>query len=173
MRPNPYTILLVDDSPDDILFMTRAFKKIGVTDPIQHVGGGDEAVRYLKGEGAFSDRATYQYPSFIVTDLKMPQGDGFALLHHLKGSPTHAVIPTVVYSSSDDPDDIRRCYAMGAGSYIVKRNKTDELQRMFKIFFDYWMECEVPAVDSSGRILPTYPYGKLGERFSVRPMGEP
>ena len=166
MRPNPFTILLVEDSPDDALLMMRAFQKIGVSDAIQHVRGGTEAIQYLKGEGQFADRDRFRYPSFIVTDLKMPAGDGFALLSHLKSTPQHAVIPTVVYSSSDDPDDIRRCYAMGAGSYIVKRNQASELQRMFKIFFDYWMECEVPAVDETGKILPTYSYGKLGERFT-------
>jgi len=166
MRPSPFTILLVEDSPDDAALMLRAFKKIGVDAPIRHVSGATEAICYLKGEGKFTDRNTYQYPSFILTDLKMPTGDGFALLSYLKGTPQFAVIPTVVYSSSDDPDDIKRCYAMGAGSYIVKRSGNDELRRVFQIFFDYWMVCEVPAVDITGKMLPTYSFGKLGERYS-------
>lgn len=165
MRPYPFTILLVEDSADDAGLMLHAFKKIGVTAPIQHVWGAEEAIEYLLGQKRFADRTTFQYPSFILTDLKMPRGDGFALLKHLKSAPQFAVIPTVVYSSSDDTDDIKRCYAMGAGSYIVKRSGTEELRKVFKTFFDYWMLCEVPAVDADGKMLPTNGSGKLGALY--------
>ena len=49
-------------------------------DPIHVVDNGLEAIAYMKGEGKYSDRNKFAYPTFIMTDLKMPEVDGFAVL---------------------------------------------------------------------------------------------
>jgi CheY-like chemotaxis protein len=95
----------------------------------------------------------------------MPKADGFAVLEHLKGNPEWAVIPTVVLSSSTDIDDIRTAYLLGASTYHVKPAGLDALQRLLKILHDYWMTCEVPPVEPSGRHIRTDSQGKLGQRF--------
>ena len=74
----------------------------------------------MMGEGKYSDRRLYAYPTFITTDLKMPGADGFAVLEHLKNNPEWAVIPTVVLTGSRDLDDIKKSYMLGASSYHVK-----------------------------------------------------
>jgi len=160
-----FTILAVDDSEDDQTLITRAFRENGVTCPIQWVSSGEEAIAYLKGEGKFADRSQYAYPSFVMTDLKMPMGDGFSVLQHLKSTPEWAVIPTMVFTASADLDDIKRSYMLGAGSYIVKPNDYEEMRRLLNIFYAYWMECETPKTDAGGKRLDTKSEGKLGERF--------
>lgn len=165
MRPYHSTIMVVDDDPNDLIFIERAFRSIGVKDPIHTINGGEEAIAYMKGEGKYADRATYAYPTFITTDLKMPGQDGFAVLEHLKNNPGWAVIPTVVLTSSPDLDDIKKAYMLGASSYHVKPNSTDELRHQLKVLHDYWMTCQVPEVDITGRQLRTDSRGKLGERF--------
>ena len=102
---NP-TLLVVDDSEDDQFLIKYAFKKIGVTDPIHLLSDGAEAIAYMMGEGKYADRKKFAYPTFIMTDLKMPRRDGFAVLEFLKGNPEWAVIPTIVFSASYDTDDI-------------------------------------------------------------------
>jgi CheY-like chemotaxis protein len=159
------TIMVVDDDPADLFLIEKAFRANGVKDPIHTVIGGEEAIAYMKGEGEFSDRRKYAYPTFIITDLKMPGADGFAVLEHLRNNPEWAVIPTVVLTSSDDLDDIKKAYMLGASSYHVKPNTTEGLCALLKVLHDYWMTCEVPQVDSTGRQLRTNSAGKLGERF--------
>src|SRR5688572_4121291 len=95
---NP-TMLLVDDDADFLMFVERAFRKNGITSPIHQVHDGKEAIAYMMGEGKFSDRNVYEYPTFILIDLKMPNTDGFTVLQHLKKNPEWAIIPTVVFSS--------------------------------------------------------------------------
>ena len=129
------------------------------------VGSGAEAIAYMMGEGKFSDREKYAYPTFIMTDLKMPNGDGFAVLEFLKGNPQWKVIPTIVLSGSADLDDIKKSYMLGASSYHVKPQSHEELRHQLKVVNDYWMTCQVPEVDSTGKQLPTDSAGKLGERF--------
>jgi len=165
MKKYHATIMVVEDDPNDQFLIVQAFKKIGVTDPIQIVGGGAEAIAYMMGEGKFSDRQKYAYPTFIITDLKMPKGDGFTVLEFLKGNPQWKVIPTIVLSASSDLDDIKKSYMLGASSYHIKPQSHDELRNHLAVINAYWMTCQVPEVDSTGKQLLTDSVGKLGERF--------
>src|SRR3954466_13473959 len=158
--------MVVEDDSNDQFLIEQAFRKIGVTDPIQIVSSGGESIAYMMGEGKFSDREKYAYPTFIITDLKMPRGDGFAVLEFLKGNPQWKVIPTIVLSASADLDDIKKSYMLGASSYHVKPQNHEALQHQLKVINDYWMTCQVPEVDSTGKQLLTDSVGKLGERFS-------
>jgi CheY-like chemotaxis protein len=165
MKKYHATILVVEDDGNDQLLIERAFRKIGVTDPIQIVGDGAEAIAYMMGEGKYSDRSIFAYPTFVITDLKMPRADGFAVLEFLKGNPEWAIIPTIVLSASSDLDDIKKSYMLGASSYHVKPRGWEELREQLAVINAYWMTCQVPQVDTTGRQLRTDSQGKLGERF--------
>jgi CheY-like chemotaxis protein len=160
------TILLVDDDVDFLTFVERAFRQNGVTSPIHKVFDGAEAIAYMMGEGKFADRKVYEYPTFVMTDLKMPGTDGFSVLSHLKGNPEWAIIPTVVFSSSSDLDDIKKSYMLGASSYHIKPISMSTLREHLDILHRYWMTCEAPEVDVTGRQRRTDSVGKLGDRFA-------
>lgn len=170
MKKYDATILLVDDDKDFSMFVERAFRHNGVTSPIHRVFDGAEAIEYMMGEGKFADRTIFEYPTFIMTDLKMPRADGFSVLQHLKSNPEWAIIPSVVFTSSSDLDDIKKSYMLGASSYHVKPLSTELLRKHLKILHDYWMSCETPEVDITGRQRQTDSVGKLGERF-IQPVG--
>lgn len=160
------TILIAEDNVDDQELLLRGFKKIGMTSPIHIVNDGLQAIDYMIGEGKYSDRTKFPYPTFIITDLKMPGGDGFAVLEFLKANPEWSIIPTVVFSASVDLDDIKKAYMLGASSYHVKPPTTEELIHQLRVLHAYWLTCEVPEVDSSGKQVRTDSRGKLGERFA-------
>ena len=159
------TIIVIDDDQNDQILIERALRKIGVTDPIHVLSDGAEAIEYMMGEGKYSNRQKYAYPTFILTDLNMPRKDGFAVLEFLKGNPEWAVIPTIVFSASCDTDDIKKAYMLGASSYHVKPRTHGALVHQLLVLHAYWMTCEVPEVDATGRQLRTASAGKLGERF--------
>ena len=165
MKRPEFTILIADDDPNDRFFIQRAIEATGVKAEVQLVSCGEEAIAYLKGEGQFADRAQHQYPSVILTDLKMSPGDGFSVLAFLKSTPRSAIIPTVVLSASGDLDDIKKAYMLGASAYLIKPQQQEELARLIKVLVNFWMVCEVPEVDEAGRRLLTESAGKLGERF--------
>ena len=66
----PPTVLVADDDDNDMLLLQMAFKKAGHR--FFRVKDGVEAVAYLKGEGPFSDREKFPYPSCLLLDLRMP-----------------------------------------------------------------------------------------------------
>lgn len=157
-------ILVIDDEPDDIFLIQSAFRAIGIP-TIQTVDSGDEARAYLAGQGRYANRDAHPYPEFVITDLKMPNGDGFSVLEHFKQHPEWAVIPTVVLSGSQDNDDIKRAYLLGASSYHVKPSSPAALRTLVKTLHDYWTQCEVPEVERNGKHLETDSSHKLGKRF--------
>jgi CheY-like chemotaxis protein len=161
-------ILLVDDDSIAQELITLAFRRSGVTCPINCVESGNEAIAYLKGERGFADRKQYPYPSLLITDLNMRDGDGFALLERLYGSPRHRIIPTVVMSSSEDEDDIRTAYSLGANAYFVKPSGFSALQHLVNLLYQTWLLASRPVVDSNGCQVTTNSVGKLGERFAHR-----
>src|ERR1044072_5161858 len=125
----------------------------------------------MMGEGKYADRSKYAYPTFICTDLKMRGVDGFSVLEHRIKDPVSSMIPTVVLTSSRDPDDIKKAYMLGASSYHIKPGSADALRAQLKTMHEYWMTCEVREVDSSGRELLTDSQGKLGERYEQPERG--
>lgn len=158
-------ILIVDDDPDAQEMLVLALQRIGVSSRVRCVNSGNEAVAYITGQGDFSDRERFPYPSLLITDLKMPEGDGFALLAQLKSTPQHRVVPTIVMSASSDDDDIKKSYMLGASSYFVKPAGFEALERLLKLLYELWLLAEIPAVDANGKHLTTNSVGKLGERF--------
>ena len=165
MKNATFTILVVDDDENDQLMIRRTFQKISNVATIQSARNGEEAIAYMMGEGQFSDREKFKYPSFIMTDLKMPRSDGFAVLEFLKSNPMWRIIPAVVLSASKDMDDIKKSYMLGASSYHIKPNDPVALHKMLDLLYQYWMSCEVPQVDATGKQVQTDSAGKLGERF--------
>ncbi len=163
-------VLVVDDSPIDRELIVAALRAAGLQKEIRTVDDGAQAIAYLSGQGKFSDRAENSYPCFVVTDLKMPVADGFALLEYMRSRTDLALIPTVVFSGSADPDDVKTAYQLGAASYIVKPATAEELRKYLRLVYEYWTLCEVPPALLTGESMKTESRGKLGERFSRPPF---
>jgi CheY-like chemotaxis protein len=132
---------------------------------VQLAAGGHDAIAYLQGQGPYSDRSQYEFPSYILTDLQMPEGDGFHVLQFIKENPALSIIPVVMLSNSDDTDDIRHAYLLGASSYFVKPLDIPSMRKLLKKIHDYWIECEVPEVDAAGYATPTDSTGRPGARY--------
>ena len=69
-------------------------------------------------------------------------------------------------STSDDTDDIRQAYVLGASSFFVKPPDLPSLKGLLKKIHDYWLECEVPEIDAEGYALETNSRGRLGARYA-------
>ncbi|MDB6025906.1 MAG: response regulator receiver protein [Verrucomicrobiales bacterium] len=166
MRLGYFAMLIVDDCEDDCRLIERALLKNGLTGPLRFVDSGNEAIAYFKGDGKYAHRKEFPYPSIVITGLKMSPGDGFSVLAYLKAHPEWAVIPVLMFSNSDDLDDIKRAYCLGASCYARKPSKPAELERFLGLFYDFWVECEVPQIDVNGKRTRTSSEGKLGARFT-------
>ena len=151
MYDKPFTVMLVEDDLNDIFIVKRAFKLAHIQNPLQVVTDGEEAIKYLRGEGKYSDRATYPLPHLVVMDLKMPRKTGFEVLEWIKrdGRPLRR-IPVVIVSSSDNPADVNRAYELGANAYMVKPMDFRAVEHLFESITHYWgLECAKPELEAA------------------------
>jgi CheY-like chemotaxis protein len=165
MKAQKFTLLIVDDDKNARFLAQHTFESLATRYTVQLAASGDEAIAYLKGEGKFADREEFEFPAYIITDLKMHPGDGFHVLEFLKKHPALSLIPVVMLSSSDDADDIRQAYLLGASSFLVKPSTLEGLRVLLRKIHEYWAECEVPEVDIDGYAVPTNDLGRLGARY--------
>ena len=138
-------ILLAEDSEDYALILQSAMKSIGWTNPIRIVRNGKDAIEYLSGEGKYSDREAWPFPSVMFIDIKMPQADGFDVLRWMRNHPECAVLPMIMLSSSDDEGDVRLAYELGANGYFVKPALVRDLKAMLNAAYDFWAFCSKPG----------------------------
>ncbi len=155
------SILIVDDSPSEQLLIKEAFRDLGVMDVIHIANDGEEAIAYLKGHGKYSDRQKFQFPTFLLTDLKMPKINGFELLSFLKRS-HFIIIPTIVWTMSRDEDDIQHSYLLGANAYHTKPTQKEEFLKLLKKLYEYWAEVQLPDLDADGNLRRAKQSGKSG-----------
>ena len=137
--PEHAVVLLVEDREDDILLIRRAFDKAGLSNPLQVVGDGEEAIDYLGGIGKYSSRGEYPLPDLILLDLKMPKLDGFQVLEWIRAQPGIRGIAVVVLTSSDQLRDVNRAYQLGANSFLVKPNDFGNSVELARLLREYWM----------------------------------
>jgi CheY-like chemotaxis protein len=126
------TILLVDDSRNDIFLMRMAFKKAEFNSPLQEVHNGEQAIAYLKGEGKYSDRNLYPLPSLMLLDLNMPMKNGFDVLGWARTQPSFKRLSIIIMTASMRPEDVGRAFELGANSYLVKPSNLDDLAQMIR-----------------------------------------
>jgi CheY-like chemotaxis protein len=133
------TVLLAEDDDNDILLFRRAFAKASVPNPLMVVRDGEEAIDYLSGAGAYSDRSRYPFPCLLITDLKMPKATGFDVLTWLRNRAQPASLRIVVLTASLDETDKRLAFNLGAQAYLVKPLTHDELVEMALQIKDTWL----------------------------------
>ena len=122
-------VLLVDDDPGDALMVRESFAHNRRNSRFHVVTDGSQALRFLRQTGEFADAPR---PRLILLDLNLPGLHGLEVLAEIKTDPALMVIPVVILSSSRQPDDVQRSYAMHANAYIVKPADFDGFEDVVK-----------------------------------------
>src|ERR1041385_9209783 len=118
MMAEDFTVLLVEDSADDVLLMQRAFRKASLINPLNVVTDGEQAIDYLAGNGQYSDRGKYPLPVLVLLDIKLPRRSGHEVLAWLKQHPGLKRVPVVMLTSSNETADINRAYDLDRKSVV-------------------------------------------------------
>jgi CheY-like chemotaxis protein len=130
---------LVEDDPDDVFIIQRAFRKANLVTSMEVVTDGEQAVHYLSGQGLYQDRERYPLPILMLLDLKLPRYSGFEVLSWVRNESDFKYLPVVVLTSSDQEVDIKRAYAVGANSYLTKPPSLNMLLEMVQAIGLYWL----------------------------------
>jgi DNA-binding response OmpR family regulator len=124
---NTFTILHVEDDPNDVFLVQRALSTLPCEVSVQVAENGLQAMDYLAGRGAYSDRTQFPLPQVMLLDLKIPLLDGFEVLARVRERAPRRRLRVFVLSSSDDPGDRKRAKQLGADEYFVKTFSFDDV----------------------------------------------
>ena len=132
-------ILFVEDSIDDATLTIHALTKSGFASKLYHVKDGAEALDFIYCKGMYASRNIKEHPKLILLDLKMPKVSGLQVLEKVKSDPNFKCIPVIILTSSKEDPDIKKCYELGANSYIVKPVDSNNFFLTIKEIGLYWM----------------------------------
>lgn len=131
-------ILIAEDDADDRFLLQTAFQENGFNEQLRFVENGIELLEYLNGnEDIMAGR---NFPRFIMLDLNMPKKDGREVLKELKQHTVFKNIPVVIFSTTHNEQEMRRCYELGANSYITKPSSFENLLKTVANLRSYWMQ---------------------------------
>lgn len=132
----PFNILLIEDNPGDVRLTQEAFKEGRKKVNLEVVMDGVEAIKYLKQEGKYKDKAT---PDLVLLDLNLPKWDGREVLREIKTDPTLRRIPVVVLTTSNAEQDIINSYDLHANCFINKPVDFDNFFDIVQKIEDFWL----------------------------------
>jgi len=137
ISPSKFQILLIDDNEADAKLFELALREAAPRVKLYWVSSAAEGVEYLQQENRFRDVGPVD---LVLCDLNMPAMTGFEFVAKVKGDSALKITPLVVYSGSASRMDIRRCYLLGANSYISKPMTMGMMVQQLKALVHYWLE---------------------------------
>jgi CheY-like chemotaxis protein len=132
---NLVPILLVEDSPTDVMMTREAMEDYRVLNALHVVEDGVAAMEYLRL--AIQDRPGH-LPGLIILDLNLPRKSGREVLQELKADPILMNIPVVVLTSSKSEEDVAKSYGLHANCYITKPVDFAKFIEVVRTINEFW-----------------------------------
>lgn len=128
---NDCQIIVVDDDHEDHLILRDYFSDAGKDHCVRFIDNGKKAIEYLE---QLDDK---DLPRLIVLDLNMPILNGTQTLLKLKATSRLRDIPVIVFSTSENENEKRKCLSFGAIDYMVKPVGFEDGKMMVNRFMSY------------------------------------
>jgi len=126
-------IFYVEDDIDYAFFMRSAVQEVKDTLNLTIMDDGAEALQKLRD---FAESKTR--PKLILLDLNLPGLSGLDLLKFIREIPYLKTIPVILFSTSDNPDDVKASIEFGANAYLTKPDGYENLLKCVHSVHDFW-----------------------------------
>ena len=113
----PVRIIMVEDDEGHARLIEKNIRRAGVTNTIHHFLDGTSALHFLYDA---EDGPVRNGPALILLDLNLPDMTGIDILKRIKENSHIKCAPVVVLTTTDDEQEIKRCYELGCNVYITK-----------------------------------------------------
>lgn len=132
----PIEILMAEDNPGDIRLTREALKDGKVSNSLNVVNNGSDALAYLRKQPPFENMSR---PDLILLDLNLPKINGIEVLQEIKTDETLKLIPVVILTTSKSEQDITSSYQNHANCYITKPVDLDQFMNAINAIDNFWL----------------------------------
>lgn len=133
-------ILYIEDNEDFVDVVERAIGQIDGKTVLQTIDDGAMALSTLQG---FAENRVK--PRLILIDLNLPGLSGLDLLKRIKENQSLRYIPTIMFSTSDNPKDIRSSLDFGANAFVTKPMGYLNLLKCLSSVHEFWLKTSCVA----------------------------
>lgn len=123
-------LLIVDDDPNEVLFLRNAFDGTAPPIDIRHADSGEAALAEIPRF----------HPDLVLLDLNMPGMDGYDVLGRIRADDATQGLPTLIFSSSERQEDVDRSYRSHANAYVVKPRSFEGYRQLAESIERFWYE---------------------------------
>lgn len=117
--PAPVTIVMIEDEEGHARLIEKNIRRAAINNEIVSFTDGKSALGFLLGnDGSGEVNCGKQF--LLLLDMNLPDMSGLDILREVKGNKHLKCVPVVVLTTTDDSEEIRRCYDQGANFYITK-----------------------------------------------------
>ncbi len=113
------TIVMIEDDEGHAKLIEKNLRRAGIMNEIVHIDNGRKAADYLLGRGQYTNNKP-STPMLILLDLNLPELDGFQILEMIKSDPDTKLVPVIILTTTDNPREVERGYALGCNVYVTK-----------------------------------------------------
>lgn len=131
-------ILYVEDDQDEVDVFKRVIKRLSTPPTFTILTSGTEAIDFLLQQGTYQGQSV-PMPRLVLVDLNLPGHSGFEVIQQVRATSRTRYLPLVVYSTSENPKDMRRAYELGANAYMIKPGSYHEVSDMMRQAIDFWL----------------------------------
>lgn len=136
---NPTSILFAEDNPQDVRLLKYALSQLDSQVNLLHYPDGQELLAALPDLYA----ATI---ACVLVDLNMPFVNGFELITQLRANEDFRHVPIIVFTNTNSNEERLRCYESGANAYVPKPLEIEELVKVVKSIFDFWVSTNTRVI---------------------------
>ncbi|MFT3964838.1 MAG: DNA-binding response regulator [Sphingobium sp.] len=137
------TVLVIDDAPDSLRFLTNALENSGIT--VLIATSGNAALELL----------SHVVPDLILMDAVMPGLDGFETTVRIKNTASLAHIPVIFMTGLTESEHVVEAFEVGGADYVRKPISVDELLARVRVHITNGrvVQASLAGLDATGRLM--------------------
>lgn len=143
----PVTIIMIEDDEGHARLIERNIRRSGVNNDIKPFTNGTDAIRYLFGTDG-SGLVHKDEALLVLLDLNLPDMSGIDILRRVKENAHLKCAPVVVLTTTDDAQEIKRCYELGCNVYITKPVNYESFANAIRQLGLFFSVIQVPQAET-------------------------
>jgi len=144
MNPDP-TILIAEDDDGHAMLIEKNLRRGGLEKPCQRLRDGQEILDFFL-KPVHGDQGKIWNRYVLLLDINLPKVNGIEVLRKIKEHDMLKKVPVLMLSTTDNPQEVETCYAMGCNVYLTKPTEPEIFAQVISSLGSFLDVVTVPTV---------------------------